>query len=1584
MRSRPVIVLLLALLPSFTALAQRHPGDNMRLPCAAQPNQKTLDLDERRDYRGCRFGGSLREPEQSARRFLRHYQQVLGIEDLGALKTVSVRHGLHSAHTRFVQEVRGIPVFGGDLSVHQGRDGSITAVHSHLRVEPGTGPIRAPIVRRSAVRLAEEAVGLQEERLAPRHRRVWFADKKSQLRIAHEVWVYAADPLGDFLVVVDGHSGKILFRENRMAFAEGEALVFWPNPMQTTGNTGLQDNGDATTSVLDGERVLVTLEGLDEGTGRLKGEYADLTLSGGKVWSYADEADRVYRYDRDDDRFEEAVIYHTVDQIQRYMHSLGFDDDTGTANGIRDFPTLANAHWDDADNSFYSTGDDAIHFGDGGVDDGEDADVVAHELGHAIQHDQNSCWGGGEMGAMGEGFGDYLAASFFNANGDAAYQAANAACIAEWDATSYSGTVPPCLRRVDGHKIYPDDLVGGVHADGEIWSAFLWDVREVAGGTTTDRIVLEHHFALPCGATMVDGAQALLQADQDLNGGANAGTIRSAACDRGIFRQTQCGGLSLTLAASPSPVISGEELTYRLTIRNLGDAAASDVSALVSVPDETRFVGGSASDEGTESAGAVSWPAFELAAGAATTREFRVVVTAPGGAGVLFADDMEVGAARWQVSHAEGSTDWGLSTANPFGGAGRVAKTPGAEVGATPCAGGKAGVFSCHEIDLEYWYPMASIGGGVGTDGWGWTDPTTDREYVLMGRSNGTAFLDVTVPSEPLYLGNLPTHTTDSDWRDIKVHDNHAFIVSEAGGHGLQVFDLTRLRSVASAPETFSETAHMSAFGSAHNIAINEDTGFAYILGADTCSGGLYMVDISTPSAPTWAGCFDDDGYTHDAQCVVYSGPDGDWNGKEICFAYNEDTLTIVDVTNKNNPQQISRTAMDGSSYTHQGWLAKSQEYVLLNDEGDEQAFGHNTKTFVLDVSDLDAPVLKGHFLSALPAIDHNLYTEGDLVYEANYTAGLRILKMGDLATADLCEVASFDTYPDSDAATFSGAWNVYPWFKSGTVAVMAIEGVALLKPDLSDPTCVGTGEGSGQSWFGQNVDEVSDQRLEIAGALDLPSGSELRFWHDYDFESGYDGGVVEISVGGGAWQDLASRFTQNGYGAQLSDGYQNPIGGRSAFTGSSGGYQLSVVDLSEWSGQAVRLRFRIGTDTSIEGVGWYVDDVSVASGGNLLASASVSAAGMSTVSDSVLTSVRGDGEEAVCGDGVVGTGELCDDGGDSATCDADCTPAACGDARVNEAAGEECDAGVVTAACDGDCTEPECGDGYVNAAAGEGCDDGNVISFDGCSASCQPEEPLSAAQRQCLKQNAIWTSKAAAALMRENQGCTKDGSKDRLGGVPLISCAAADRRGKIRKLEVKFEAVQSAKCVEVPQFGFVDAADIFAAATYESAAALKTVFGDDPGGSLLDATVRNNRVASSCQITTQRFADKVMLAMVKEFTGCVKAEAANRGDPIAGVGRLAACLDSLGDDSKGRIGKATDKLAFQIAKKCLTPGVDTGLIGGECATGTDASVIAECMEASMHCRTCSLMQAAFALDLDCDARDDGAVNGSCAENDVP
>lgn len=370
----------------------------------------------------------------------------------------------------------------------------------------------------------------------------------------------------------------------------------------------------------------------------------------------------------------------------------------------------------------------------------------------------------------------------------------------------------------------------------------------------------------------------------------------------------------------------------------------------------------------------------------------------------------------------------------------------------SPCVNGlAAGLYPCDNIDLYATMGVNQVGGGDMNDIWGWTDPLDGKEYVLLGRTNGTAFIDISNPTTPVYLGNLNTNTVSSLWRDIKVYGNYAFIVSEAGGHGMQVFDLTKLRNVTNPPVNFSADAVYTGFGNAHNIVINEATARAYGVGTNTASGGLHIVDISNPLNPTILGTFSQDGYTHDAQVVTYIGPDAQYQGKEVAFACNENTITIVDVDDPTDATLISTEGYSGSAYTHQGWLTEDHKYFVVGDELDEQQSGVNTRTYFFNVEDLNNPFLAGTYTATTSAIDHNLYIKDGIAYQSNYRAGLRLLDVSNAPNAE--EVGFFDLYPSSDAASFNGTWSNYPYFASGVVAVSHIEeGLFLLMPDLPEP----------------------------------------------------------------------------------------------------------------------------------------------------------------------------------------------------------------------------------------------------------------------------------------------------------------------------------------------------------------------------------------------------------------------------------------------------------------------------------------------------------------------------------------------------
>ncbi len=380
------------------------------------------------------------------------------------------------------------------------------------------------------------------------------------------------------------------------------------------------------------------------------------------------------------------------------------------------------------------------------------------------------------------------------------------------------------------------------------------------------------------------------------------------------------------------------------------------------------------------------------------------------------------------------------------------------------CTDGKSDRFDCKAMDMSSMLSVKDMGGSRGiqvNDVWGWTDPQSDREYALVGRMDGTAFVDVTDASHPVYIGQLmrTDGSPTSIWRDIKVYNDFAFIVADASGqHGVQIFDLRKLRDVSKLPAEFEEDAHYDGIASAHNIVINEETGFAYTVGnsagGETCGGGLHMINIQDPMHPEFAGCFSDPstgrastGYSHDAMCTVYHGPDVEHSGQEICFGSNETALSIANVTDKENPVSLSSAAYPKVGYAHQGWISEDHKYFYLDDELDEISGSvKTTRTLIWDISDLDDPQLVKEHMSDVASSDHNLYVNGHYMYQSNYVSGLRVLDISDPTSP--VEFGYFDTHPfGENKAGFDGSWSNYPFFKSGNIIVTSMkEGLFVLR----------------------------------------------------------------------------------------------------------------------------------------------------------------------------------------------------------------------------------------------------------------------------------------------------------------------------------------------------------------------------------------------------------------------------------------------------------------------------------------------------------------------------------------------------------
>ncbi len=376
------------------------------------------------------------------------------------------------------------------------------------------------------------------------------------------------------------------------------------------------------------------------------------------------------------------------------------------------------------------------------------------------------------------------------------------------------------------------------------------------------------------------------------------------------------------------------------------------------------------------------------------------------------------------------------------------------------CEEDQAAGFECNNVDLLSFLSLSDLGAAPGervSDLWGWTDPETGREYALVGRTAGAALVDVTQASAPVFVGLVPANPSGA--RDLKVYRDHLFFTGDgAGEHGLVVFDLTRLRDGSPSDGVFTADTVYRGIASAHNLVLDPGSGFAFPVGAsgggETCGGGLHMVDVRTPKNPTFAGCFTDtegliwQGRTHDAQCVIYSGPDTDHQGKEICFASNETAIRIVDVSDKTMPTPIGVATYPGRAYVHQGWLSEDQRYFYMNDELDELVgTTSKTRTYIWDVAELDDPILVSTVDGPDGSTDHNLYVKGDRMYQANYQAGFRVYDLTDPENPE--EIGYFDTTPyEGNPPGFIGAWTAYPFFDSGTVIVSSMhEGLFLLRP---------------------------------------------------------------------------------------------------------------------------------------------------------------------------------------------------------------------------------------------------------------------------------------------------------------------------------------------------------------------------------------------------------------------------------------------------------------------------------------------------------------------------------------------------------
>ncbi|KAL2206179.1 hypothetical protein CC79DRAFT_856287 [Sarocladium strictum] len=427
------------------------------------------------------------------------------------------------------------------------------------------------------------------------------------------------------------------------------------------------------------------------------------------------------------------------------------------------------------------------------------------------------------------------------------------------------------------------------------------------------------------------------------------------------------------------------------------------------------------------------------------------------------------------------------------------------ELSYTPCENGFAAAipgdfnntFRCDNVDLYHFLPHSALGSnaGHGSSSWGWTSED-GREFVALGQYDGTAFAEISSEGKLIYLGRLPQYDSiGSNWREVRIVGDIMVVGSEAIKHGIQIFDMKKILELdPEAPHVFSQDDLESHWGlkynstdgsevpfwdylpvgRTHNVVVNHELKYAMAVGSvggnETirvrdnlpCKGGLIFLNLDDPKDVHATGCASEDGYVHDAECLVYRGPDERYTGRDICYAYNEDTMTIFDVTDKtgNNSKIISITDYPGAEYVHQGVVNNEQwqEYIFLDDEFDERdaregpdSLGQGRPTtHILDIRDLENPVWSGSFAGKTRSIDHNQYVKDNTLYQSNYGNGLNIWDISsvtkDPSGDSICQTGFFDIHPEDDElegggiVAFLGSWSSYAMFESGFIMVHTIE----------------------------------------------------------------------------------------------------------------------------------------------------------------------------------------------------------------------------------------------------------------------------------------------------------------------------------------------------------------------------------------------------------------------------------------------------------------------------------------------------------------------------------------------------------------
>jgi hypothetical protein len=463
--------------------------------------------------------------------------------DVGDMKLLRVTESPMGYHVNYVQQYQNVPIFRSNTVVTIDRATNKVVFYASGYKPDVTVPTAHPSISPElAFDLASgylHATRIDKEFASTE---LMIYAEKDQPRLSYRVAFPSHEPSGDWEVFVDATTGEIFSVFDRTMYSkpvgndglplktDGTGYAWTPEPLTQRqvwyGAAGLTDPGgacvtDPTTAALDSCRMLLPLRDitLTGGTYSLTGPYVAVTdWDSPTVPVVTATSPDSFRYNREQEGFEDIMVYYHIDASQRYIHSLGFTN-------IQNAPMVADPHGAAcADNSYFQPSSNRLAWGEGGVDDAEEPDVLWHEYGHAIQEGSHPGWGGGEGGALGEGFGDYWARSYARSMSEFGWFR-----VFKWDAgtrADFTGTFWDG-RQCNDPRSYPPGGVGGwaIHDAGQIWSTVLMMIWQDIGREPLDKCVLQSHFLVGNSPTMQDNAAAVIQADRSLYGGAHVAAM---------------------------------------------------------------------------------------------------------------------------------------------------------------------------------------------------------------------------------------------------------------------------------------------------------------------------------------------------------------------------------------------------------------------------------------------------------------------------------------------------------------------------------------------------------------------------------------------------------------------------------------------------------------------------------------------------------------------------------------------------------------------------------------------------------------------------------------------------------------------------------------------------------------------------------------------------------------------------------------------------------------------------------------------------------------------------------------------------